>query len=73
MAALLSPEKQKKLNAYISDMDGIKSNIERNVYGQNADNNARSVERIKRLVLKDFSLREVTNDLRSPEPGPAGN
>lgn len=63
LRALLSPAKQKKLDVYITELDDLKSGIERDAYSNDAANNARSAERIKRLVLKEFSFSKVSADI----------
>jgi len=82
MRALLPAAKQKKLDVYIRDMENLNNDIERNAYSQNADNDARQAERLKRSILRDFSLKKVSGDFASgektnapqnTEPGPAAN
>ena len=62
---LLSAAKQKKLDIYIADLGTLKSAIEKDTYSNDAPNNARSAERIRRLVLKEFSFGKASADIVS--------
>ncbi|MDP2905640.1 MAG: hypothetical protein Q8O22_04995 [Candidatus Omnitrophota bacterium] len=62
---LLTAAKQKKLDIFIADLEALKSAIEKDPYSNNAANNARSAEHIRRLLPKEFSLNKVSADIVS--------
>lgn len=59
---LSSADKRKKIDVCIADLKDLKDNIENDPYGNNINSNARTSERIKRTVLRDFSMKKVSGD-----------
>jgi hypothetical protein len=64
---LLTAAKQKKLDFFIADLEALKSAIEKDPYSNNAANNARSAEHIRRLLPKEFSFSKVSADIVSAQ------
>jgi hypothetical protein len=60
---LLKEEKQKKLDTYIEQLSRLQDLIAKDAYGDNNAAHLQQAERIRRNILKDFSLPKVKNNL----------
>jgi len=63
LKALLNINMQKKLDVYLFELKELQNQINKDLYGNNAIINARSAERIKRDILRDFSYNKIKNYL----------
>lgn len=63
LRGLLNEEKQKKLDVYIVRLKGLKDEISKDLYSNNAASSYQSAERIKRNILKDFSYNKIKDFL----------
>ncbi|MDI6758639.1 MAG: hypothetical protein QMD94_03070 [Candidatus Omnitrophota bacterium] len=64
LRALLKEEKQKKIDIYIDELKGLELEIAKDLYGSSISLHARSAERIKRNILRDFSYKKNKDFLR---------
>lgn len=60
---LLSEDKQKKLDIYISQMKDLQELIGRDSYGTNNASNAQAADRIKKNISRLFSYSKVNKDI----------
>ncbi|MBM3246702.1 MAG: hypothetical protein FJZ13_05210 [Candidatus Omnitrophica bacterium] len=63
LRALLNAEKQKKLDVYINQSNGLKDLVAQDLYGNNIAINRRNAEQLRRNILKDFSYNKIKNYL----------
>jgi hypothetical protein len=63
LRTMLAGEKQKKLDIYVEQLNSLRDNISRDLYGSNNANNFQRAESIKRNILRDFSYPKVKNYL----------
>jgi len=63
MRNILQGEKQKKLDAYIRQLNELKDALMRDPYSDNLTMNRMAAERIKRGILRDFSYDKIKGDL----------
>lgn len=63
LRTLLNENKQKKLDAYLKQLNGLKELIIEDTYGVNIPRHRQSAERIKRNILRDFSYRKAKDYL----------
>ncbi len=63
MRDMLNQEKRKKLEIYITRMKQLQSDINRDLYGMNNNNNRQAAEHIKMDILKDFSYNDIKDYL----------
>jgi hypothetical protein len=61
---LLNEEAQKKLDVYITQLEDLKTQITKDLYGSDVASNLRRAERIKMNILKDFSYAKIKNFLK---------
>jgi len=59
----LQEAKQKKLDAYINQLKGLKKEIVEDLYGNNISTNRSTAERIRRSILRDFSYNKISKDI----------
>lgn len=64
LKALLKEDKQRKLAAYIKQLNDLKSYIEKDPYSNDAAANRMAAERIKRNILRDFSYNKIKDNLQ---------
>ncbi|MFA5411138.1 MAG: hypothetical protein WC321_04665 [Candidatus Omnitrophota bacterium] len=60
---LLNPEKQKKLDSYLKQLQDLRGLITGDIYGTNAVNYRLNAERLKRNILRDFSYPKIKDYL----------
>lgn len=60
---LLAPEAQKKLEAYIVQIEQLKGDLSQDELGARTSNNVNSAERIRRNILRDFSYNKIKDQL----------
>lgn len=63
LRALLNETTQQKLDVYISELKDLKSAVGKDLYGNNAANNAHDAERIKINILQKFSYDKISKDI----------
>jgi len=63
LRAMLKPEKQKQLDAYINRLKELKASIQKDVYGSNNNVNRYEARRISLDILRHFSYPDVKEDL----------
>ena len=63
MKPLLREEKQKKIEISIEQLNGLKAQLEEDLYGNNISVNRLTAERIKRGILRDFSYNKTKDCL----------
>lgn len=59
----LQEAKQKRLDAYINQLKGLKKEIVEDLYGNNISTNRSTAERIRRSILRDFSYNKISKDI----------
>jgi len=60
---LLNEDKQKKLDIYLAQLEGLKDLITKDLYGNNSSSYAQKAELIKRNILRDFSYHKIKDFL----------
>jgi DNA repair ATPase RecN len=63
LKGLLSEEKQKKLDIYITQLNSLMDLITKDTYGTNIVSNRTTAERIKRNILRDFPYNKIKHYL----------
>lgn len=63
LRALLKEEGQKKLDAYIDQLKGLKDQISKDLYGNSIVGNRQNAELLKKRILKDFSYNKIKDYL----------
>jgi alpha-galactosidase/6-phospho-beta-glucosidase family protein len=63
LKSILSVQNQGALDVFIAGLDSLRAAIVRDPYAQNANANRQEAERIKRSILRDFSVSRVKGDL----------
>jgi len=63
LRVMLSEEKQKKLDIYISELKDLSVKIKEDSYGNSIALNRQKAERIKRNILRDFSYLKIKDYL----------
>lgn len=59
----LKEPSQKKLDAYINQLSGLKGSIDRDLYNSNAAIHYQNAERIRRNIMRDFSYAKIKDYL----------
>ncbi|MCM8800436.1 MAG: hypothetical protein NC912_00250 [Candidatus Omnitrophica bacterium] len=60
---LLKEDMQKRLDAYIEELESLKNSLVKDVYGLSSQTNRSLAERIKRNILKEFSYNKIKDYL----------
>ena len=63
MRGMLNETKQKQLDVYSKQMNGLLSSIRADIYGASNNSNRQSAERIKRNIMQSFSYSDIKGDL----------
>ncbi len=66
---LLVDEKQKLLDAALTQLAGLRAAVKNDLYGQDNRGNARQAERIRRMVLKDLPYSTLGSFIRPEQVG----
>ncbi len=61
--ALLSAEKSKQVDAYLTQLENLKDLISRDLYFNNTANNRTKAEQLKRNILRDLSYSKIKDSL----------
>ena len=61
--ALLSAEKNKQVDTYLTQMETLKDLISRDLYFNNTTNNRTKAEQLKRNILRDLSYSKIKDSL----------
>lgn len=67
---MLSADKQKELEAYITKMTDLREGIQKDAYGRNLYNNRSTAERLKRDILRDFTYSNIAKKAKQEAKEP---
>ncbi len=63
LKGLIKEERQKRLDIYIGQLNGLKELIENDLFGSGYSSNRLAAERIKRAIQKEFSYNKIKDYL----------
>jgi len=63
MRSMLNETKQKQLDVYLKQMNGLGASIKSDIYGVYDNNNRQTTERARRNIMQSYSYSDIKNDL----------
>ena len=62
MRGMLNETRQKQLDVYLKQMNGLLSAVKADIYGASNNSNRQSAEKVKRNIMQSFSYSDIKGD-----------